>query len=301
MSQNYSFIRNQQFGYYEIVPKPTDAMLKDYYQQKYYQNESANYRHEYNTAELNYFKNKIAQKEFMISNLLSADRDKQKQLTLLDIGCGEGFTLDYFQKNGWDVTGADYSDFGIIKMNPHLLTNFICGNIWNTLDEMIQANKKFDVLWLDNVLEHVVDPHNLLDKLHQLVDQNGVLVIEVPNDYTTFQLALLEHKQVEKKYWEAYPDHLTYFDRNSLISTCESCNWATGKVISDFPIEWFLANPHSNYVQDRSKGRLAHEARIFIENFIDAHAESKSLVIDFFEAMSKIGQGRQLIGFFVKA
>lgn len=45
--------------------------------------------------------------------------DEQKGLKLLDIGCGEGRNAIYFAKNGFDVTGLDYSLPGLEKAEQY--------------------------------------------------------------------------------------------------------------------------------------------------------------------------------------
>ena len=81
----------------------------------------------------------------------------------------------------------------------------------------------------------------------------------------------------------------------------EKNGWNTEKIISDFPIEWYLANPKSNYTKDKKIGKSAHESRMFIENFLNNSLTNKfDDLINFYESMAKIGQGRQLIGFFTK-
>lgn len=117
---------------------------------------------------------------------------------------------------------------------------------------------------------------------------------------TLFQQALFDSKKINKKFWEAYPDHLAYFSRESLISLCENNNWKIEKVIGDFPIEWFLMNNHSNYCNDKSLGKQAHVSRIFLENFLGETTTNRSDLISFYESLSKINQGRQIIGFFKK-
>jgi len=272
--------------------------LRQYYENKYYQNENASYSHTYSDEEKKYFNTKIGQKDFVLSELLKSI--SAKDLKLLDIGCGEGFTLEYFYKKGWNVRGIDFSDFGIQSIHPHLAEFFIKGNIWETIECLLSEKKKYNVVWLDNVLEHVADPASLLSKAADLTEHGGILIIEVPNDYSAFQSALFETGKVNRKYWEAYPDHLAYFSRESLISLCESNKWKMEKVIGDFPIEWFLMNDHSNYSKDKSVGKQAHASRIFLENFLEESTKKKSDLIDFYESMSKIGQGRQIIGFFRK-
>ena len=77
----------------------------------------------------------------------------------------------------------------------------------------------------------------------------------------------------------------------------ESNGWKTQKIISDFPVEWYLANPSSNYNKNKNIGKSAHESRMFIENFLHSNQSIKlDDLTNFYESMAKIGQGRQLIG-----
>jgi len=52
--KKFDVIKNS-FGYYEIFPKPTNEELKDYYNQKYYQNQSGNYRNDLYIRRTNLF------------------------------------------------------------------------------------------------------------------------------------------------------------------------------------------------------------------------------------------------------
>lgn len=292
--ESFNFVKNKQHGYFEVIPKPSQKYLEDYYAKKYYQNESANYRHSYSQDELKYFNVKISQKEKVINKLIH----KNEKLSLLDVGCGEGFTLDYFNRKNWDVLGVDYSDFGIQQMNPHLIDKLRKGDIWITLNEIQHSGKKYDVIWLDNVLEHVINPEELLFSFKNIIAENGLLVIEVPNDFSAFQLFLNNASLISREYWKAFPDHLTYFSRSSLISLCEFTGWTERKVIGDFPIEWYLLNNHSNYVNDKTTGKQAHQSRILFENFLNDSVDNDEDLLNFYENLSKLNLGRQIIGFF---
>lgn len=290
-------IKNQAFGYLEVVPKPSNAELKEYYANKYYQDPKPRYyySHFYSDEELKYKANKLKQKSYILEEILDSDGPKK----IIDLGCGEGFTLDYFNKKKWDVLGLDHSNFSISNFHPHLLTNFIQCDLFEEIEKLITDNRTFDVIILDNVLEHVIDPIKLIDSCYKILNQNGILVIEVPNDYSKFQKFLIAKNIVSKEYWLAVPDHLSYFSKESLIKLCESKNFKTKKVIADFPIEWYLVNTHSNYVEDRNRGKVAHESRLFIENFLD-HENKMDSLISFYEKLADIGQGRILTGFFQK-
>ena len=55
------------------------------------------------------------------------------------------------------------------------------------------------MVWLDNVLEHVADPAVLLRKAAQLTCEGGMLIIEVTNDYSSYQQALFDSQKVNRK------------------------------------------------------------------------------------------------------
>ncbi len=244
-----------------------------------------------------YFIYKIEQKDFVIEKILK----HKKHQKLLDIGCGEGLVLNYYHNKGWDVSGVDYSDFGVKRHHPHLIDKIIKGNIFEKLTTLISTKQQFNVIWLDNVLEHVINPEDLIKKCYSLLSASGVLVIEVPNDYSSFQKELLTKGKVEREYWEAYPDHLNYFSFQSLKELCESNGFYTYKIIAGFPIEWFLTNINSNYVKKKNVGKEAHRARIFIENYLhETYKSEMDNIINLYEAMAILGQGRDLISFFVK-
>ncbi|MEM9325429.1 MAG: class I SAM-dependent methyltransferase [Bacteroidota bacterium] len=289
---------NSDYGYYELVPKPSPSDLEDYYAEKYYQDEHATYAREYDDEELAYFKNKIAQKHQVIQSSLEG---KDKKMRLLDIGCGEGFTMDFYYSLGWEVLGLDFSDFGLAQNHPHLKESLRKGDIFAEIAGLVGAGAVYDVVWLDNVLEHVIDPVELLSQCHQLTSSGGILMVEVPNDFSQLQDFLLSTGRVEKPYWQAVPDHLSYFSFPSLRKLAEATGWSTLRMLADFPIEWFLANEHSNYSRNKRVGKGAHRARVSIENFLASNdsIDMESL-LTFYEAMGAIGQGRQIIAFFQK-
>jgi len=97
-----------------------------------------------------------------------------KDKTVLDIGCGEGFIMDYLQKNN-EVYGADISDILIEKTKQKRSKLTIC-DIEN--DEFPFPEIKFDVVVMTAVLEHLFDPLTTLKKIKQ---NCNVVVIVVPN------------------------------------------------------------------------------------------------------------------------
>jgi len=280
------------YGYYQLVNQPTSEELSTYYSGSYYQQQHSLYKKSYDETELKYLHQKIEQKNRILeqAGISGADR------TLLDVGCGEGFTLNYFYQKNWQVTGLDKSDFGCETHNPDCLPNLIQTDLYEGLDLLDKENRKFDVVWLDNVLEHVLDPLNLVRRCQSLLLDDGVVVIEVPNDFSAIQLAALESKLIESPFWLVKPDHISYFNRDGLVSLASHARLTPFRIIADFPIDFALFNENTNYVKNPELGGSVHRARIAVEELM--HNQSVDQTNDLYEALATMGLGRQIVAFF---
>lgn len=93
--------------------------------------------------------------------------------TIIDIGTGP-FThiVDFFIKNGKEVYSID-----IEKRNSyeHQNYHFITGNFLN-----YTFTRKFDAVWASHVLEHVQDTGLFLNKVYELLNDDGIFFCIVP-------------------------------------------------------------------------------------------------------------------------
>ena len=216
--------------------------------------------------------------------------------TFLDVGCGEGWALDYFQRQGWDVLGLDFSSFSLEQFHPGLRGRLRAGDLYDGLEELMAEGRQFDVLWLDNVLEHVVDPAELLRRCRALTRPSGVLLVDVPNDFSPLQQHLLAAGHIDRPFWVALPDHLSYFGPEGLRNLAAATGWRTAHLLGDQPIDLNLFNPATNYVMDKSLGKAAHQARLEQDNFLLRTAPLPA-VAAYYEAMAGVGLGRSLVAF----
>jgi 2-polyprenyl-3-methyl-5-hydroxy-6-metoxy-1,4-benzoquinol methylase len=207
-------IKNK-FGFYELAEKPSEDVLKKYYEDLYFQDEKGSYQNVYDEDEKCMIRNKIKRIHFVINRLWETNEKKGR---LLDIGCGEGWVLQHFYNHDWDVKGIDYSSHGIKSQNPAMLP-FLCqGDIYKSLFNV--GHQKYDVIWLANVLEHVLEPKLLLTQIANMISPKGVLVITVPNDFSVLQQKLLEQHCIDTSFWIASPDHISYFNKEGLANLC---------------------------------------------------------------------------------
>lgn len=280
------------YGFYELAEKPSQSDLNAYYAQKYYQeSDTHSYYASYTDEETRYYYQKAEQKHqnLIAQGVLQAD----KTYRLLDVGCGEGFALEYFRRQGWDIVGIEYSDYACRRFHPDCLAHLRTGDVQQRLQECIAQQEQYDLVWLDNVLEHVLDPLELLQQLRSI---GKLLVVEVPNDFSSLQQALLERQQIDRAFWVVAPDHISYFNKKGLVQLAETAGWQSINTLSDFPIDWFLTNDFSNYNRHKNTGKQAHYARVQLDNLF--HDQSIEKTNRLYEALADLGMGRQIVAFF---
>ncbi len=284
-------IVTSEHGYKVFLSPPSQESLNDYYAQLYYQNPQGTYQENYTEEEGVQRKLRIQLlDDFIHSNIEDVGFTK---MNFLDVGCGEGFVLSHFKEKGWEITGLDFSTHGVRMKNPGLESFIIQGDVYNSIQELISSGLKFHVVFLGNILEHVLDPVALIDSLNQLLANDGLLCVTVPNDFSELQESLLENGEISNPYWLAFPDHLNYFNLDSLTKLLNSRGLPVIDHYGDFPIEWYLMNSESNYVEDKSKGKSAHTARVILDSMINK-TENVKAKQNFWRSLSELGFGRSI-------
>lgn len=108
-------------------------------------------------------------------------RETNGDVKFLDIGAGEGKTLIAGLERDWDVTGIDIVDNRIPEAKNDKI-NFIRGKFI----EYDFPENYFDFIYLDSVLEHVLNPKEYLEKIRQILKPGGIIYIGVPNEDSLF-------------------------------------------------------------------------------------------------------------------
>jgi len=130
-------------------------------------------RHTYLRAE--YTVNQL--KKYLVSNPL-----------ILDYGCGCGVLVDLLNKKGYLAEGVDNSPALIEYCRSHMTGKF---NLGTEQD----SNRLYDVIILEEVIEHFSDPWNLVSSIRSLLVAGGILYIETPNvEYGSQCIRSSDHK-----------------------------------------------------------------------------------------------------------
>lgn len=152
----------------------------------------------------------IGNKKYLIKKIT-----KQKKGVLLDMGCGTGFFAASMKNSGWDVTGIEPdSETRKLALSLNKIELFST-DIFYELPE-----KRFDVITLWHVLEHVHSLKSTIVQLHKLLKENGKLIIAVPNRNCY-------DAEFYQAHWAAYdvPRHLYHFNFQSMKAMMEKENF----------------------------------------------------------------------------
>lgn len=253
----------QPAGWFAVRPTPAPAMLKAFYADQYYQEAHGTYEPEYSDEELNH---RRLGADLLIHAVESVRDGALAPLqSLLDVGCGEGWLLKAAAQRGCRVRGLDFSAFGLRRHHPELEAEVRVGDVFETLDSVLEDGETADVCALEHVLEHVVDPEQLLNRLKSALAPGGVLVITVPNDFSPLQKKALSLGVTDREFWVRPPEHLNYFNAETLPRFLESVGYVVLGGYASFPIDWFLLHPGANYVRDPETGKQAHQARLKLD------------------------------------
>lgn len=99
--------------------------------------------------------------------------------TMLDVGCGEGlFGKTAKEKFGAEVWGIDINERSVELAKTNLDKAF-CDDVSLMMDTL--PEDYFDVIYFNDVLEHMVDPYSLLETIRRKLSKNGTVVASIPN------------------------------------------------------------------------------------------------------------------------
>ena len=275
-------------GWRSLAMLPTAAELQEFYAHQYYQSTpSTSYQASYGELDLRY---KTLRCEALLSALQASGLRRGDEC--LDVGAGEGFLMDAAERSGFMVTGLDYSSFGVAKFFPRLKDQLFDGDLMQRLDGFAAAGRRFAACSAINVLEHVLDPSQVLSSLSKILAPRGLVAITVPNDYCGLQKLVLENQLIDYEFWLAPPQHLHYFNAENLPRFCARMGFRVVDGFSDFPIDLFLLHLGSNYVADPENGPAAHQARLKHDLMIAQQGLADYLEV--YLALFRVGVGRNI-------
>jgi SAM-dependent methyltransferase len=146
---------------------------------------------------------------------------------LLDIGCNEGRGLKLYQHNGYLPEGLELNETAAAVARSRGFTVHT-----ETLERFDQVDA-YDVAVLSNVLEHSLDPKDMLKNVHRILKPGGQVWISCPNNKSWI-------RHVFGRYWINWhvPFHLVHFSSTGLKQILDDTGFSQVEIRQETPALW---------------------------------------------------------------
>ena len=169
----------------------------------------------YNNNEISpqqYYEQHISQDLLHFKKRLDIIERYKKGGTILDIGTNIGTMLKVAKDAGWIVRGVEFNHDAVKYGNEHFGVNIEDRDFTKAQYEP----ESFDVVTMNDVIEHVIDPVATLKEVHRILKKDGILFMTTPN------IGTLMAKLTGKSWLHLKPnEHLTYFAPKTMRTLLE--------------------------------------------------------------------------------
>ena len=134
---------------------------------------------------------------------------------LLDVGCWLGFLLDEARRRGWEVTGLEPSRYASAYAREVLGLDVRTAG----LEDEGPGGPPRDAIVMGDVIEHLVDPGAVLERLRSWTAPGALLYLALPDAGSVLARAL------GGRWWSVLPTHVQYFTRASIVRLLIRHGW----------------------------------------------------------------------------
>lgn len=222
--QNFDWLRCRSCGHYYVNPLPTKEALGSIYPSNL-----KNYG-EFDSRPGLAFRIK----SYLDGRRLEAlTRHIPEGGRLLDVGCAAGMLLDSVKRSCPNINvleGLEISRAAAVGARRKGYRTYI-----STIEDAELPEGYYDVIMMQQVIEHVHDPRRVIAKLYRALRPGGMLVMETPH------LNSWDHRAFSRGYWEGYhiPRHFNLWQTDGmkqLVDEAGFSNFSFNKRIK--PVHW---------------------------------------------------------------
>lgn len=202
--QGFAIVQCNNCNFVYVNPRLPDDRLATIYQHNYFHNRDygyTDYEQEKRLRIKNFEKWLTDAEAFLPSN---------KILHSLDVGCAAGYCLDAMKTRGWQVEGLELDEevFEQLQQEGH--------RVYKRNIENFDAANPYTLITLFDVIEHIPEPDKAFARLHDLLEEDGIVVMVTPN-YNSLQ------RKITGKRWFQYKpiEHIQYFTKETLAAFAE--------------------------------------------------------------------------------
>ena len=149
----------------------------------------------------------------------------QEYNTVLDVGCGDGSFLKLLRGENRELWGIELAEKPA-KRAKEIFKNVLSGSVEDNITKLPENH--FDVIFFNDVLEHLSDPYFVLDQIKKQLKKEGVVISSILNiRYHSALKSLLFNKDWR---YESHgimdKTHLRFFTKKSIARMYEEAGYS---------------------------------------------------------------------------
>lgn len=200
---------------------------------------------------------------------------KKEKIRILEVGCSNGSFLskirEYMEtadvKKEIEYIGVDTNE-NAINSNQDTKIKLIASTVEDFLEK---TDMKFDIVWHAELVEHIINPFELFQKLYGAMNENSYMIFTTPNDYS-IEMRALSYNVPRVLACNIFPPmHLNAFSTVNVTHFAIRNNFCVEEISTPgfFDVEIF--EMQKEYLQEellKDISELSEEEKEFLQNLI---------------------------------
>lgn len=222
--EKWKFIKCKSCKLMVLDPLPSIDDIKSVYDENYFSNPKMTCK---NVQEIYGYYDYIGErinKQYAYKNICQKIQlyMKERPVKLLDFGCGLGHFLDSAYDFGYSIQGVEFNKYAINYIRKRYTYRII------PYEDFIKMDEKFDVVTLFDVIEHLQDPFETLNRFSTLINNDGLIIISTMDSHSYISrllgLRLEDFRRIR--------EHIYFFSRKNLTILLEKLGFEILEVAS---------------------------------------------------------------------
>lgn len=118
-------------------------------------------------------------------------------LKVLDVGCGNGYVLFHYARNGAEVTGVDLTAIAVDLSRKRFALGGLVGTFVEIDGEHLPfPDDYFDIVCSMGVLHHISTPQTIVDEIYRVLKPGGRLIAMLYHRHSWKNLVLLRVRRL---------------------------------------------------------------------------------------------------------
>lgn len=152
---------------------------------------------------------------YVWSEILNKISNYTSGKNILEVGIGNGEFIAVALEMGYNIESIE-----ILKEVCQKISNILNVDIHCCDFLKFKTDKKYSIITMGDVIEHVTDPTEALNKVYYMLEDDGVLWISTPNYESSFSRL----RKFTDAMWNE-PTHITYFNYNTFAQLLNNCGF----------------------------------------------------------------------------